>query len=174
MTAVMSDLNGSNPGLSSMAKRCSIDGCDRPMRYPGRGWCTTHYNRYLRTGSALTATPVRRYGRRKCSVTGCQRKHQGAGWCNAHHLRVMRTGDPGPAQIGVSRAPKKRWPAVALLDELGSHAALARFLGRQRMAAEKWDRVLLTNAQADDAAMRLGLHPAEIWPAWLVGGWVAA
>lgn len=30
---------------------CSVQGCDRPGRYIGTGWCQTHYHRYWRTGS---------------------------------------------------------------------------------------------------------------------------
>lgn len=36
---------------------CSIPGCDRNARR--RGWCNTHYMRWLRTGTVGTATPRR-------------------------------------------------------------------------------------------------------------------
>lgn len=34
-----------------MDSQCSIDGCSRPMKYAGLGWCQTHYHRNYRTGS---------------------------------------------------------------------------------------------------------------------------
>lgn len=34
---------------------CTVPGCDRPLR--ARGWCTTHYARWQRTGSHLTIRP---------------------------------------------------------------------------------------------------------------------
>lgn len=33
---------------------CSIEGCDRPLR--ARGWCISHYNRWLKNGATGPAT----------------------------------------------------------------------------------------------------------------------
>lgn len=38
-------------------RACVVDGCDKPMKYGGTGWCVKHYHRY-RTHGTLTL-PVR-------------------------------------------------------------------------------------------------------------------
>jgi hypothetical protein len=30
--------------------QCTIEGCDKPLRYPSYGWCRSHYNRWYDTG----------------------------------------------------------------------------------------------------------------------------
>lgn len=40
-----------------MADRCSVDGCDRPIR--SRGWCSMHYNRWVRKGDPGPAESTR-------------------------------------------------------------------------------------------------------------------
>lgn len=37
-------------------KVCSVEGCER--RYHAKNYCKIHYERFLRTGSALTGTPI--------------------------------------------------------------------------------------------------------------------
>lgn len=74
---------------------CSIDGCDRPAK--SRGWCASHYNRWLRLGDPGAAgfNPVtRRAPDRFCSVDGCDRLAEHRGWCNAHYIRWRIHGDP--------------------------------------------------------------------------------
>lgn len=34
------------------------------------------------------------YGRKVCSIEGCERSPIARGWCNAHHKRWLRHGDP--------------------------------------------------------------------------------
>jgi hypothetical protein len=42
-----------------MMRRCSIEGCNRP--HEARGWCSKHYQRWLRTGEAVGPSPEERF-----------------------------------------------------------------------------------------------------------------
>lgn len=50
--------------------------------------------------------------------------------------------------------------------QAGGSTALALSLGVARRQVQRWAHRGLTVAQADVAAVALGLHPAEIWPGW--------
>ena len=52
-----------------------------------RGWCATHYKRWLRSGS-----PVRGEQPTTCAVDGCDRAPATRGWCHAHYQRWRRLG----------------------------------------------------------------------------------
>lgn len=60
-----------------------------------------------------------------------------------------------------------RWPVAPLLDQPDvTPARIRRTLG---ISGTDWQRLLdqgLTDAQADKAAIRLGLWPEHIWPTW--------
>jgi len=77
---------------------CSVEGCDRPPAV--RGWCSTHYSRWLRTGDPSAAVPVVAHRPphapdSQCAVDGCERSPKGGtkGWCHAHFERWRITGD---------------------------------------------------------------------------------
>lgn len=48
-------------------RTCSIDGCESAVRYPSRGWCNTHYQRWKKHGdpgaevAAYYRTPAERF-----------------------------------------------------------------------------------------------------------------
>jgi hypothetical protein len=67
---------------------CSVMECERPAEK--RGWCSTHYSRWRRTGT----TEPRTCEKRLCSIEGCGKPAQARGWCSAHRSRWMRYGDP--------------------------------------------------------------------------------
>jgi HNH endonuclease len=71
---------------------CSIDDCDAPARTSG--WCSAHYQRWLRHGSFEKRTKTPSPIARMCSIEGCGRKHRARGLCATHLKRQDRYGDP--------------------------------------------------------------------------------
>jgi hypothetical protein len=69
---------------------CKIDGCDRLNK--AQGWCGTHYQRFLRTGSPTGVVPRRAKG--TCTVEKCGNPHAARGYCGAHWRRWKNNGDP--------------------------------------------------------------------------------
>jgi len=59
---------------------CSIDNCERPSRT--RGWCATHYSRFLKYG-APEKVAVRK--RSKCAVPDCVNPTRARGICGKHY-----------------------------------------------------------------------------------------
>jgi hypothetical protein len=60
---------------------------------------------------------------------------------------------------------------IELVDQFGPDvrdaAAFALVIGRSVTTAHRWLRAgVLTEQQADDVAIRLGLHPALLWEGW--------
>lgn len=68
---------------------CRVDGCDR--KPTARSMCSTHHNRWLKTGS--TDEPVKPV-RKPCSIDGCDTMAETRGWCGTHYSRWKRHGDP--------------------------------------------------------------------------------
>ena len=73
---------------------CSIDGCDGFAGVPGtaRGWCSKHYNRWLRNGDPAVRT--KRVVTEQCSVPECGKPHDAQGLCSAHVTNLRRHGAP--------------------------------------------------------------------------------
>lgn len=69
---------------------CSVEGCTRTGTLK-RGWCESHYARWLRTGETGSAFFTRKV--KFCSVEGCGRPHSARGLCKAHQHRLERDGD---------------------------------------------------------------------------------
>lgn len=83
-----------------MATRpCLIERCDKPAGVPGtgRGWCSTHYQRWKRHGDP-TAEPQR--GRRRCTIDGCEALVNGHGLCGKHYYRNRVHGTVEPRLRG--------------------------------------------------------------------------
>lgn len=86
---------------------CSINGCDRLVRYRARGgfegkWCGPHFETWKRNGD-----PMVRHRRERgtpqlpCSVDGCSALALTRGWCPKHYARWQRHGDPGMTLVHV-------------------------------------------------------------------------
>lgn len=74
-------------------RTCSIAGCERPSRK--RGWCGTHYQRFLRTGDPNKVLHViQRSTSPICSIEDCESPTFTKGWCCMHYKRWTATGDP--------------------------------------------------------------------------------
>jgi hypothetical protein len=148
-----------------MCRLCTIEDCGRP--HDARGYCSMHWKRWQRTGNPHMAQPRMPRGRR-CSIRGCQRPVSARGMCTGHVTRLYRWGDPRPEQpLSHQRVSPKRWPAVDLLPYVDSLRALARLLNMPHRNEARWATVLLTSAQADEAALELGMGAWEVWDSWL-------
>ncbi len=60
---------------------CSVEGCGKPLK--SRGYCNSHYERWHRTGDALTP-PLAAPKNTKCSVSGCPKPPKGK-LCQTHY-----------------------------------------------------------------------------------------
>lgn len=78
---------------------CSIDGCEKD--FLARGWCSTHYRRWRKTGSLETT----RFIKKSCSVAGCDKPGEKRTWCGTHYARWRKTGDVGSGHISRAKAP---------------------------------------------------------------------
>lgn len=68
---------------------CSVPDCTGAATT--RGWCPTHYKRWLRHGDvAVLRRPAR--GRRACSLDGCDKPRDARGLCHAHYQQLQRHG----------------------------------------------------------------------------------
>lgn len=92
-----------------MTKCKHRDGCDNKVY--AKGWCSGHYSRFIRTGSAGPVSLKRHSAKKKglcCHPSGeCLNKEYSGGLCSMHYNRVLSKGDIGPAhQI------KRKWAGV--------------------------------------------------------------
>ena len=76
----------------NVGRLCSIAGCGRGLR--SRGWCSRHYERWLKYGSPTGQRELRNKGK-TCLVAGCSKPSKSLGYCVMHYERQRRTGDPG-------------------------------------------------------------------------------
>lgn len=73
---------------------CAVDGCDQPHK--SRGYCLTHYSRWLRHGDPNKGRRVQE----TCTIEGCERPHCARGWCRPHYGRWQQHGDPTAGRNG--------------------------------------------------------------------------
>ena len=73
---------------------CSVTECLKLVGPKGaKGFCTTHYHRFLRYGDPLAGGPYAAPGR-ECSVDGCRKPYRMNGFCTTHAQRFKKYGDP--------------------------------------------------------------------------------
>lgn len=70
-------------------RTCAIEDCEKP--HLARGWCNTHYKRWLATGDPLK---TKRPERQPCQIDGCVQLAHARGWCDTHYERWRKHGDP--------------------------------------------------------------------------------
>ena len=77
-----------------MADRtCTVEGCDRPVWAPLKGWCAMHYRRWKIAGDVGSAEPQRNRLPDVCKVDGCERRPESKDLCGGHYKRLRKTGD---------------------------------------------------------------------------------
>ena len=80
-----------------MDEQCSVDGCERSAKT--RGWCPTHYTRWLKYGDVNVVRPRGKPATpHPCTVDGCSERPIARGLCSMHYQRLRLYGDPGPAE----------------------------------------------------------------------------
>jgi hypothetical protein len=77
-----------------MDRVCKIEGCAGIVL--ARGWCSPHYQKWKREGSADGSFRSKNQGR-TCEVQECERAATRRGMCGMHYLRVRKDGIPGGA-----------------------------------------------------------------------------
>lgn len=79
-----------------------------------------------------------------------------------------RSRNHGSDVSNVGHVARDRFPLEPLRRALASSTMveLALRLGVDRRQVYRWAHYGLTDMQADEAAIRCGLHPAIVWPDW--------
>jgi len=90
---------------------CSVDGCDK-LVISSRGWCSMHYQRWLRTGDHTHSRMDRDQTGKPCKADGCERKSGYKGYCQMHFLRVKQFGDPQIVSGNGQRGRCERWISI--------------------------------------------------------------
>jgi len=109
---------------------CSIKGCGRPV--VTRGWCTTHYGRWRRTGDPLGWVRVLIPEGAICAIADCEIPVYARGWCHRHYKRWLKHGDPEvnyPRAIRVDSNGYRFLPQVNGVRILEHRAVLLAVIG---------------------------------------------
>lgn len=79
--------------MTSVARTCSVDGCERPRK--AKGYCDPHWQRH-RSGRSLEE-PIREVNPgRSCSEEGCNSPYLARGYCSRHYQVKWKFGKPRP------------------------------------------------------------------------------
>lgn len=75
----------------SLSRVCTVDECDK--KHNAKGYCKSHYDRYIKFGDAIAIPKHSSYHDNICSVDDCNEKYYGIGLCSRHYTRFKRYGD---------------------------------------------------------------------------------
>ena len=75
---------------------CSVEGCHRTDLL-ARGWCSPHYQKWLKYGDPTYVRPVKR-GVLPCLVEDCDGTYHTGGYCGRHYKKWLIYGDPKGGQ----------------------------------------------------------------------------
>lgn len=87
-------------------KICLIEECD--SKQIARGWCSKHYQRWLRTGDPLKVRQNKENSG-VCSILNCGRVYYGLDFCERHYKRFKKYGDPLAARKPMPSGYGKGW-----------------------------------------------------------------
>lgn len=125
---------------------CVADGCEKPPRRSGRGYCGGHYMTALRGGDI----PRLNQHADTCSIDDCVRPFYSRGWCRRHYDRWLHHGDPlgglwpndrDSFFANVDKSTSGCWRWTASLNDQGY--GYFSFRGRRHLAhrlAYEWER----------------------------------
>jgi 5-methylcytosine-specific restriction endonuclease McrA len=77
--------------------KCAVEDCNNSVH--AKGYCNTHYRRFLKFNDPLKTEISPPYRGKKCSVEDCTEKAYKKGMCNKHFQRVKK--------FGTTELPKK-------------------------------------------------------------------
>lgn len=167
--------------------KCSIDGCDKPVK--ARRLCTTHYARLLRHGDPLVT--INTFQPKECSDPNCTRRAVTRGLCATCYARARYHSDLTVRSKALERARRQRQqqgyaPRLAPLPTAPLHELIESLVaridadspsdyGRTYWSLAKhfgisgkrlkmiMDSETLSVFMADNIACKFGKHPIEIW-----------
>lgn len=84
--------------MATQDSTCTVVQCDNPKI--ARGWCSTHYRRWMKHGS-LDIAPT--YPKGLCAVPQCGIGEMAKGLCASHYARNHKTGETGPPQFRTAK-----------------------------------------------------------------------
>lgn len=146
---------------------CHIEDCEG--RVLARGWCSSHYQRWLRHGDPLAGGIARLPSGSICKVDDCDRPALGRGFCRMHYMRVRRKGDPivgtrsepaGTVHRGYRYVHAPNHPMADSARRVAEHRlVMAEALGRSLLPHENVHHV--NGDKLDNRLSNL-----ELWSTW--------
>jgi hypothetical protein len=88
---------------------CSVEGCDREVSVPSKGWCARHYQRWRIHGDPTFSLRDRDQGA-TCSVEGCGRRPRAKRLCASHYRKTLTP--PPPTEEAKARRRKFFWDNI--------------------------------------------------------------